>query len=231
LGAHFVTTPDFVQITGVGDLTKINIPKGDAGGELDPHGADGNGNPIGGLVFSSGFGQLEQLHEWTNFVSDTEFCFRACKPGPKAAEWCQHIYDVMGCEWNMPANYNPGVFEQCLGDSGQPMGVYGGSTFFQGQPATPAAHPIPSSSSCKTFSTIANGLGLTSTTSTSAASSTATTTSTTKASGSASGTGTGSTTRSGGVPSATTSSAAKPLRIKEWFVPAIAALLGAVILV
>ena len=42
-GAHFVQTPDYVQVTGVGDLTKVNIPKGDEGGELDPHGADGNG--------------------------------------------------------------------------------------------------------------------------------------------------------------------------------------------
>ena len=44
-GAHFVQTPDYVQVTGVGDLTRINIPKGDEGGELDPHGADGNGQP------------------------------------------------------------------------------------------------------------------------------------------------------------------------------------------
>ena len=43
LGAHFVQTPDYVQITGTGDLTKINVPKGDSGGELVPHGADGNG--------------------------------------------------------------------------------------------------------------------------------------------------------------------------------------------
>ena len=64
-GAHFVQTPDFVQITGTGDLTQLNIPKGDEGGELDPHGADGNGNPVGGLVFSSAFGTLEQIHEWT----------------------------------------------------------------------------------------------------------------------------------------------------------------------
>lgn len=60
-GAHFIKTPDFVQVTGksafltrascliksfssgVGNLTFLNIPKGDAGGELDPHGADGNG--------------------------------------------------------------------------------------------------------------------------------------------------------------------------------------------
>jgi hypothetical protein len=50
---------------GVGNLTNINIPAGDGGGELDPHGADGNGNPIGGLVFSSAFGALEEIHEWT----------------------------------------------------------------------------------------------------------------------------------------------------------------------
>lgn len=25
----------------------------------------GTGNPIGGLVFSSAFGSLEQIHEWT----------------------------------------------------------------------------------------------------------------------------------------------------------------------
>lgn len=42
-GAHFVQTPDYVQVTGVGNLTMVNIPQGDAGGELDPHGADGNG--------------------------------------------------------------------------------------------------------------------------------------------------------------------------------------------
>ncbi|KAF8635389.1 hypothetical protein AX15_000392 [Amanita polypyramis BW_CC] len=157
-GAHLVVTPDFVQVTGVGNLTMLNIPAGDAGGELDPHGADGNGNPIGGLVFSSAFGHLEQIHEWTNFVSDSMFCFRACKPGPMAPVWCQHIYDVLGCEWNMPANYDAGVFEQCLGDSGQPMGVYGTSTFYQGEPTTPPAHPIPSSSSCTTVSSIGNDI-------------------------------------------------------------------------
>ena len=44
-GAHFVMTPDYVQVTGVGNLTLVNIPAGDEGGELDPHGADGNGTP------------------------------------------------------------------------------------------------------------------------------------------------------------------------------------------
>ncbi|OBZ67650.1 hypothetical protein A0H81_12195 [Grifola frondosa] len=157
-GAHFVQTPDYVQVTGVGDLTKINIPAGDEGGELDPHGADGNGNPIGGLVFSNAFGSLAQIHEWTNFVSDSQFCFRACKDGPNAPALCQHIYDVMGCFWNMPGNYDAGSFERCEADTGEPMGVYGTSTFHQGDPSTPAAHPAPSSSDCTSFSTISNGL-------------------------------------------------------------------------
>ncbi|KAK0237887.1 hypothetical protein EDD85DRAFT_832227 [Armillaria nabsnona] len=157
-GAHFVQTPDFVQITGSGNLTMLNIPTGDGGGELDPHGADGNGNPIGGLVFSKAFGNLEQIFEWTNFMSDQQFCFRACNPaGNQAPTYCQHIYDEMGCEWNMPASYNAGVFESCQGDSGEPMGVYSGSTFSQGQPSTPSAHAAPSSSNCQTTSTVGNG--------------------------------------------------------------------------
>ncbi len=40
-GVHFVKTPDYVQITGVGDFTKINVLKGDSGGELDDRGANG----------------------------------------------------------------------------------------------------------------------------------------------------------------------------------------------
>lgn len=99
-GVHFVKTPDYVQVTGVGDFTKINVLKGDSGGELDPHGADGNGNPIGGLVFGNSFGANLQYHEWASFISDGEFCFRACT-GPNAQALCQHIYDVMGCYWNM----------------------------------------------------------------------------------------------------------------------------------
>ncbi|THH03063.1 hypothetical protein EW145_g6560 [Phellinidium pouzarii] len=175
-GAHFVQTPDYVQITGVGDLTKLNIPSGDSGGELDPHGADGNGNPIGGLVFSSAFGQLQQLHEWTNFMSDSEFCFRGCKDGPNAPALCEHIYDVMGCMWNMPANYDSGVFEDCAGDTGEPMGVYGSSTFHQGDPSTPPAHPIPSSSQCTSLSTIGSDAAVSTTASGSQSTTVSTTT-------------------------------------------------------
>ncbi|KAK0209371.1 hypothetical protein IW262DRAFT_1468912 [Armillaria fumosa] len=60
-----------------------------------------------------------------SFMSADQFCFRACTPTRNNAPgWCQHIYNDMGCAWNVPINYSSGVFESCQGDSGQPMGVY-----------------------------------------------------------------------------------------------------------
>jgi hypothetical protein len=53
-----------------------------------------------------------------NFMSNSEFCFRGCKDGTNAPALCQHVYDVMGCGWNMPGNYNPG-FDECDGVSGE----------------------------------------------------------------------------------------------------------------
>ncbi|KAJ7163821.1 hypothetical protein C8R43DRAFT_254231 [Mycena crocata] len=156
-GAHWLITPDYIQVTGIGNMSMLNIPSHDAGGELDPHGADGNGNPIGGVVFSTAFGQLEQVFEWTNFMGQDEFCFRICDPkGSNAPGYCQHIYDTLGCEWNMPGNYKTG-FDTCHADSGEPMGVYSSSTFHQGDPVTPDAHPAPSPTSCTTVTSIGNG--------------------------------------------------------------------------
>ncbi|KIM37840.1 carbohydrate-binding module family 13 protein [Hebeloma cylindrosporum] len=152
-GVHFVKTPEYVQVTGVGDFTKINIPKGDSGGELDNRGADGKGNPIGGLVYGNSFGAGLQYHEWTSFISDNEFCFRACV-GARATSLCNHIYDLMGCYWNIPANYNANQFEDCTGNAALPMGVYGTSTWYQGVKPTPGPHPAPSSSNCKPLQTV-----------------------------------------------------------------------------
>ncbi|SJX60347.1 uncharacterized protein SRS1_11661 [Sporisorium reilianum f. sp. reilianum] len=160
-GAHFVRTRDYVQVTGVGDFTSILIPEGDDGGEFDPHGADDLGNPIGGIVYTTANpasnGEPWFVSEWTNFMSYNQFCLRACW-GTRAAAQCEHIYDVMGCRWNIPANYEPGVFETCDGDVGQLQGIYGSSTFRQGDPVTPSAHPAPSSSQCSTARTISHGL-------------------------------------------------------------------------
>ncbi|EJT97838.1 hypothetical protein DACRYDRAFT_24793 [Dacryopinax primogenitus] len=163
-GAHFIQTPNYVQILGSGDMTKLNLPSGDDGGELDPHGADGLGNPIGGLVFGTSFGVLQQYHEWTNFMWYGGFCFRACVDGPDASVYCNHIYDTLGCGWNMPGNYSSGVFESCQADNTEPMGVYVNdgttSTFFQGQPSTPDAHTPAPSSNCQFMATISNEAAL-----------------------------------------------------------------------
>lgn len=156
-GAHFLKTPSYVQITGQGDLTKINVLAGDEGGELDPHGATGAGNPVGGVVFTRAFsGNFQQIKEWQHFISSNEFCFRACV-GPYAAEWCPHIYDVMGCYWNEPASYKKGSFDQCDGTEGQWPGVYSGSTWYQGQKPTPPAQKPGKSSNCRAYPTIKNG--------------------------------------------------------------------------
>ncbi|RXW14830.1 hypothetical protein EST38_g11023 [Candolleomyces aberdarensis] len=155
-GVHFVKTNEYVQVTGVGDFTKMNIPKGDDGGELDNRGADGKGNPIGGLVFGNTFGAGLQYHEWTSFISEKEFCFRACI-GPRSKQLCNHIYDVMGCWWNIPANYDANVYEECVGDPATPMGVYGTSTWYQGVNPTPARHPPPKSSNCKPLPSVSVG--------------------------------------------------------------------------
>ncbi|KAG9034608.1 hypothetical protein FRB95_012928 [Tulasnella sp. JGI-2019a] len=158
IGAHFIQTPDYVQVTGNGDFTKIGVTKGDEGGELDPHGATGKGNPIGGLVFGNAYGKMQQFHEWTNFMSVDEFCIRACNPaGTNPAAMCEHIYDVQGCKWNMPANYDNGYFENCLGDSSLPMGIYGTSTWHQSIQPTPPPHPVPSSSSCVRVASLTPG--------------------------------------------------------------------------
>ena len=52
-------------------------------------------------------------------MSAEQFCIRVCKDGPRAPALCQHIYDVMGCAWNMPGNYDAGTFERCQGDTGE----------------------------------------------------------------------------------------------------------------
>ncbi|KAJ9476867.1 Macrophage activating glycoprotein [Pseudozyma hubeiensis] len=210
-GAHFVRTRDYVQVTGVGDFTSILIPEGDDGGEFDPHGADDLGNPIGGILYTTANpasnGEPFFISEWTNFMSYNQFCIRACW-GERADQQCEHIYDVMGCRWNIPANYEPGVFETCDGDIGQLAGIYGSSTFSQGDPVTPSAHPAPSSSQCSTVRTISHGLlavGQSASTSSAAASSTASSASSSAAASSMSRVTTGSGAASTGVGSGTSS--------------------------
>ncbi|WVW81442.1 hypothetical protein I302_103436 [Kwoniella bestiolae CBS 10118] len=161
-GAHFVKVESekvsYVQVTGNGDLTKLLIPAGDEGGELDPHSWTGLGNPQGGLVFTNAFtGNFEQTHEWTSFMSSDQFCIRACRDGPNAADYCQHIYDVLSCGFTIPGDMGDG-FDQCLGaPTDEAPGVYDGVRFHQDDPVTPAPHPAGATSQCTPYSTIGGG--------------------------------------------------------------------------
>ena len=85
-------TPDYVQVTGFITQELINIQKDDSGGELDPHGADQRGNPLGGLLFSNAWGgQFTQAVEWHNFMGGGTFCLKACDPaGAHAAEYVDY---------------------------------------------------------------------------------------------------------------------------------------------
>ncbi|KAM6503981.1 carbohydrate-binding module family 13 protein [Amanita muscaria] len=136
-GVHFVKTPDYVQVTGVGDFTHL----------------DGKGNPVGGLVFGNSFGTALQYHEWTSFISDSEFCFRACV-GPQATVYCNHIYDVMGCYWNMPANYDAGYLRIASATMTSPWAFTEQAPWYQGVNPTPPAQPAASSSNCQSLPTV-----------------------------------------------------------------------------
>lgn len=126
---QFVKAPSYVQINGFWDGTKMNIPYGDSGkslklppakppffkptlthltipsqpvgGELDPHGAENVGNPIGGNVTSNAvLGEDTFYEEWMSFVSHDQFCMRICTEevnNISASLMCEHELDVMGC--------------------------------------------------------------------------------------------------------------------------------------
>ncbi|KII85315.1 hypothetical protein PLICRDRAFT_179041 [Plicaturopsis crispa FD-325 SS-3] len=169
-GVQFMRTPDYIQVVGFIDNTKINLQADDSGGELDPHGADLRGNPMGGLLYSNGFPSnngnnqtFQQVIEWHNFMGGNAFCFKACDPaGKNAADFCQHIYDRIGCAYNAPNAAQKGVYESCQGDNQDFPGIYteNGQVMTYTQPpeslgaiATMPYQPrVPASSNCVTFS-------------------------------------------------------------------------------
>ncbi|KAK0437325.1 hypothetical protein EV421DRAFT_1715181 [Armillaria borealis] len=139
-GVSFLKTDFYVQIYGYGDLTQLNIAPGDFGGELDPHGATGAGNPVGGNVTTNVTGSDINIAEWMVRCqhSYSEFCIRACtnaNSSYSAASMCEHKLDEMGCTFVMPGNYGfNGTFETCDADVAYPPGWYpvvaGGTTSY-----------------------------------------------------------------------------------------------------
>ncbi|KAH7926371.1 hypothetical protein BV22DRAFT_1063116 [Leucogyrophana mollusca] len=168
-GVQYIKTPNYIQIVGYMDQTKLNMAAGDYGGELDPHGADLRGNPLGGLMYSNAFpsnngnnGSYQQVIDWTNFMGGNFFCIKVCDPaGSNQQALCQNIYDRLGCEYNAPNNAQDGTFEVCQGDDMSPVGVYtsGTATMTYFQPpeslgpitSVPYTPVVPSSSNCVTY--------------------------------------------------------------------------------
>lgn len=163
-GVQFMRTGAYVQVVGFIDQTAINIAAGDYGGEMDPHGADLRGNPLGGLLYSNAFSgsenQFDQVIEWHNFMGADQFCIKACdQRNPDAAHYCEHIYDRIGCAYNAPHNAQNGTFESCEGEVQDFPGTYTGSdgqvsTYTQpgeGTVPTPGSTytaRVPASSNC-----------------------------------------------------------------------------------
>ncbi|PAV16167.1 macrofage activating [Pyrrhoderma noxium] len=181
-GAQWLYAKNYLQVVGFIDQTKVGLQASDQGGELDPHGADEQGNPLGGIVFTNGFGMTSssfqdlaksgnftnnqtyvQVIEWIDFIGSGQFCLKMCNPNDaNAAELCQHIYDEVGCSYNALADYGHinGTFEVCDSDDMTPPGVYTANgaltTWFQPQDGSPVSPPyttsIPASSNCVTYS-------------------------------------------------------------------------------
>ncbi|KAF7966392.1 hypothetical protein HWV62_38867 [Athelia sp. TMB] len=124
------------------------------------------GNPIGGLVYSTGLPSGDnstylQSTSWNNFVGSGTFCIKVCDPTVTKPNYCQNIYDLIGCNYNMPAAYTPNEFTSCEGELQDEVGTYtsGGATFTWDQPSVlpptstlPWQPRIPASSNCVTYS-------------------------------------------------------------------------------
>ncbi|KAK0521987.1 hypothetical protein OC834_006455 [Tilletia horrida] len=128
-GAQFRITPSYVQVTGLCDCTKINVAPGDDGGELDPHGADGSGNPVGGLVFTNAWSSDPQqytqvssqsTHTASRLEGDglADFSFLGHPPvldSLQIKEWSSFIghdeFSFRACRGPNAADYCPHIYD------------------------------------------------------------------------------------------------------------------------
>ncbi|GAA6024978.1 hypothetical protein JCM8202_002172 [Rhodotorula sphaerocarpa] len=144
-GVQFIRTPHYVQVVGFINQVDIDMMEGDYGGEMDPHGADQRGNPLGGLIFSDAFNGNSTTNgtaggqQYQQVIQMSLFCLKACDPSYENG-WamCEHIYDRIGCKYNAPSEWSKinGTFESCKGDDQLYPGQYieNGQTMTYTQP-------------------------------------------------------------------------------------------------
>ncbi|OCH86473.1 hypothetical protein OBBRIDRAFT_737958 [Obba rivulosa] len=167
LGMQYLIAPDYIMLTGFIDQSLVDMNSQDFGGELDPHGADLRGNPIGGLVYSNAYPTTNtdntsytQVNEWTEYIGSNTFCIKICNPAStNQLAMCNNRYDLIGISYNCPSQPQNGTFEVCDSDDMDPVGVYtsGGQTLTWSQPdvgpvtSVPYTPIAPSSSNCRTY--------------------------------------------------------------------------------
>ncbi|KAF7378491.1 hypothetical protein MSAN_00276500 [Mycena sanguinolenta] len=218
---QMIKTPSYIQISGTLNQAYLNIG-GIDGGELDPVGQDGEGNPMGGLVYTNAFnssngdnGTYAQAQHWIFFIGDSAFCGKICdQTGSNPQGLCNNMYDRLGCEYNAPSNVEANTFEYCLGDDMMPVGTYVGadgqtSTYHQPAETDPIDYsdlpytPTPApTSSCTQFASsaiFADGVGVTVAAGNGVGASSAAPTSGAAATGSATGSGSGTAAKATGV--------------------------------
>ncbi|GJE88852.1 hypothetical protein PsYK624_049390 [Phanerochaete sordida] len=167
-GVQFLRAKSYVEVLAFFDQTLLNMTPDDFGGELDPHGRDLRGNPMGGLIYSNGLpmsgsgdnNTFTQVIEWHNFIGANFSCFKACDPqDPDAPNYCYNRLDRVGISYVCPNQAQNNVFEVCDSDNQDFVGVYtsDGQTLTYTQPAddVPITMPytarIPASSNCVTY--------------------------------------------------------------------------------
>ena len=95
-------------------------------------------------------------------MGGNSFCFKVCDPADSnAANYCQHIYDRIGCAYNAPNRAQDGVFEVCEGENQDFPGIYtsNGQVMTYTQPpeslgpisTQPYEVRMPASSNCVTY--------------------------------------------------------------------------------
>jgi hypothetical protein len=213
-GVQMLITSEYIQFAGFINQVLVNLNAEDYGGELDPHGADLRGNPIGALMYSNAIPTVgannntyTQVIDWNSFIGGDTFCLTMCFPSDSQTNqdnYCNNVYDRMGCAYNMPNNARNGTFEVCEADLKIPVGTYvtNGATMTFSQPFsgdfTPPYTPVvPASSSCTTYQSAALYSGLP----------TVAAASTTPTGASQTGKATGTGSASAGAPTGTTSGA------------------------
>ncbi|KAF9518132.1 hypothetical protein BS47DRAFT_1338723 [Hydnum rufescens UP504] len=167
---QFLKAPAYIQVTGLLNQVNIDLTADDGGGEMDPHGADERGNPLGALVYTNAFpsnngnnGSYQQVIQWHNFMGSGQFCFKACDPAVGgSAQYCNNLFDRIGCNYVAPASYAPNEYTVCDSENQDPPGIYtdsAGAVHTYTQPpeslgpitSIPYTPKVPQTSNCVTF--------------------------------------------------------------------------------